>query len=83
MSAKSSTNTPRTIRLDNATWKAAGRAAGLEGRTVSNWVAMLIRREVDTVEATLPKQRVIGRSHRRCFKDKRNCGFATCPVPVA
>ena len=74
---------PRTIRLDDATWKAAGKAASLEGRTVSNWVAILIRREVDTVEATLPKQRVIGRSHRRCFKDKRNCGFATCPVPVA
>ena len=39
-------NTPRTIRLDDATWKAAGKAASLEGRTVSNWVAMLIRREV-------------------------------------
>ena len=45
-------NTPRTIRIDDATWKAAGKAASLEGRTVSNWVAILIRREVDSPKWT-------------------------------
>ena len=50
-------NTPRTIRLDDATWKAAGKAASLEGRTVSNWVAMLIRQKVDAVEYTRKKDK--------------------------
>lgn len=34
---------PRTVRITDAVWKEARRKAKLDGRTVSGWVAALIR----------------------------------------
>lgn len=47
---------PRTVRITDAVWKDARKKAKQDGRTVSNWVAMLIQSAVNPPGRTIMSQ---------------------------